>query len=68
MKEVFVSHCRKDETGKVRGIGHLGALAADGQPEVRDDLRVAASEDGSPTIEQAIRSCDVAILRSSAWT
>jgi hypothetical protein len=61
MSKVFISYSHKDETLKNRVVTHLGVLAQDAKLQLWDDRRITAGEAWLPEIEDAIRSCDIAL-------
>lgn len=63
---IFISYSHKDDTWKDNVVKHLGVLAQDGQLALWDDRRIAGGDDWLPEIEQAIKSCSIALLLISA--
>lgn len=63
---LFVSCCQADETWRDRLIKHLDLLSDERGYDVWDDRRVAAGDDRTAVLEQAIERARVALLLVSA--
>jgi hypothetical protein len=62
MGKVFISYSHKDKKWKNRIVKHLSVLEKEIKLEVWDDERIAAGSKWLLDIEQAIQTCDVALL------
>lgn len=65
MARVFVSYSHQDERWKDRVVTQLAVLASEGL-DPWDDRRIAAGADWQAEIQDALRTCDVAVLLVSA--
>lgn len=66
MNKIFISYSHKDEAWKDRLVTQLGVLQMQDLLEVWDDRRIGGGDDWLPAIENALNSCNVAILLISA--
>lgn len=63
---VFISYSHKDEKWKDRFVEQLGVLEKEKLLEVWEDRQIGAGDDWKERIQEALDSCDIAVLLISA--
>ena len=64
--KVFVSYSQKDVDWKDRLVEQLGVLQKEGLLEVWEDRQIGAGDDWEEQINDALGSCQIAVLMVSA--